>query len=144
MARKMSSHDDVFRDLGFSPTESEELRLRSDLLIRLKEKIEAIGESQSLIAKRLKTSQPRVSDLTRGKLHLFSLEELVRMLRALGADVSLNVREASAEPAIETTTRTEIWAPLALEQQYVAFAMELNVREIERVEYADTRLRLAA
>ena len=86
-----------FADLGFSEVESKELRLRSDLLRRLQEKIEAMKESQQLIADRLGVTQPRVSDVRRGKLHLFSLEALIQMLEKLGSEVSVTIHEQSVE-----------------------------------------------
>ena len=76
---------------------SEELKLRSDLLRRLQEELAAVKQPQHLVAARLGVSQPRVSDLRRGKLHLFSLESLINMLRKLGVEVSVTVPERSEE-----------------------------------------------
>lgn len=43
--------------------------------------------TQADAAKRLKVSQPRVSDLTRGKISRFSLDKLVDMLSDAGFEV---------------------------------------------------------
>jgi predicted XRE-type DNA-binding protein len=40
-------------------------------------------------------TQPRVSDLTRGKIELFGLDTLVTMLAAAGLRVTLQVRKAA-------------------------------------------------
>jgi predicted XRE-type DNA-binding protein len=92
MSRIEKSSGDVFQDLGFSPTESEDLRLRSDLLIELQDRIGALKVSQSRIAERLGIAQPRVSDLLRGKIEKFSLDTLALFLRKLGAEVSFVVQ----------------------------------------------------
>jgi predicted XRE-type DNA-binding protein len=88
------SSGDVFRDLGFDVDESKELRRRSELMVAVQKQIAARtarGENQNAIAAILGVTQPRVSDLKRGKIHLFSLEMLVRLLDRLGATVELNV-----------------------------------------------------
>ena len=65
---------DVFADLGFSPAESRNLRLRSQMMRALRKFIENEELTQAEAAKRLKVTQPRISDLTRGKVSRFSLE----------------------------------------------------------------------
>ena len=79
---------DVFSDLGFSPAESHNLRIRSQMMTALRNLIEKEGLTQSDAAKRLNVSQPRVSDLVRGKISRFSLDTLVNMPgdAGLGAD----------------------------------------------------------
>ena len=72
---------DVFTDLGFSPAESRNLRIRSEMMTALRKFIEKEGLTQADAAKRLKVSQPRVSDLTRGKISRFSLDTLVNIHR---------------------------------------------------------------
>lgn len=85
------STGDVFRDLGFDSGEAQELRLRSDLMIRVQDIVRKLPGSQAQIAQQLGTTQPRVSDLLRGKLHLFSLDFLAQILTRLGAHVSVYV-----------------------------------------------------
>ena len=96
MATKLHrSSGNVFRDLGFGPEEAEHLRLRSELMIRLSKLIESRGLTQAQAAKLLGVSQPRVSDLVRGKIDLFSIDTLVDMLAYAGVRVSLTVRSRS-------------------------------------------------
>jgi predicted XRE-type DNA-binding protein len=78
------STGNVFRDLGFAPDEAEHLRVRSDLLIQLQKAIRARGLKQAQAAKLLDVTQPRVSDLMRGRLDLFSVDTLIDMLARLG------------------------------------------------------------
>ena len=93
------SSGNVFRDLGFSEREAEHLTVRADLLIQLQKVVAARGVTQAQLAKLLHVSQPRVSDLLRGRLHLFSIETLIDMLACLGVRVRLVVRRARRRKA---------------------------------------------
>ena len=86
------SSGNVFRDLGFAPEEAENLRLRSELMIQLGRVIKDRDLTQARAAKLFDVSQPRVSDLVRGKIHRFSVDTLIAMLGHAGAHVSLVVR----------------------------------------------------
>jgi predicted XRE-type DNA-binding protein len=83
------SSGNVFRDLGFSPEEAEHLLVRSDLLIKVQELIASRGLTQADVAKILRVTQPRVSDLLRGRIDLFSTDALIDMLARLGVRVRL-------------------------------------------------------
>jgi predicted XRE-type DNA-binding protein len=83
------SSGNVFRDLGFSATEAENLRLRSELMIALSNVIESRRLTQVQAASLLGVSQPRISDLVRGKIDRFSLDTLVAMLGHAGVHVRL-------------------------------------------------------
>jgi predicted XRE-type DNA-binding protein len=74
----------VFADLGFSPAESRNLRIRSEMMAALRKFIEQEGFTQAEAARRLKVSPPRISDLTRGKISRFCLDTLVNMLSDAG------------------------------------------------------------
>ena len=65
------SSGNVFRDLGFPPDEAEHLQVRSDLMIRLTRILEARGLTQAAAATLLGVTQPRISDLMRGKVDRF-------------------------------------------------------------------------
>ena len=85
----------VFRDLGFDTAEAENLKLRSDLMIGLSKLIKARRLTQAKAAALLGVSQPRVSDLLRGKIDRFSVDTLVAMLGRAGAQVELVVKPRS-------------------------------------------------
>ena len=90
MATRMRrSSGNVFRDLGFRPAEAENLKLRSELMIELSKLIESRGLTQVQAATLLGVSQPRVSDLVRGKIDRFSIDTLVAMLGHAGVRVQL-------------------------------------------------------
>ena len=86
------SAGNVFRDLGFDPEEAENLRIRSDLMIQLTKLLERRGLTHAQAARLLGVTQPRISDLTRGKIDRFSIDTLVEMLGHAGTRVSIVVR----------------------------------------------------
>ena len=86
------SSGNVFRDLGFSPEEAEHLKIRSDLMIHVQNIIRARRLKQAEAAKVLGVTQPRVSDLLRGRIDLFSTDMLIDMLAHLGGRVKLVVK----------------------------------------------------
>ncbi len=88
------SSGNVFTDLGFDPEESENLRIRADLMIRLALLIEKRGMTQVRAARLLGVSQPRISDLVRGRIDRFSVDSLIEMLGHAGARVTVQVRVA--------------------------------------------------
>ena len=81
------SSGNVFLDLGFSAEEAEHLLVRADLLIQLQKAIASRGLTQAKAAKILRVTQPRVSDLLRGRIDLFSTDSLIDMLARLGVHV---------------------------------------------------------
>ena len=82
----------VFTDLGFGADEAANLQLRSDLMIKLRKRLETLGSTQAEWAQILGVSQPRVSDLFRSKIDRFSVDTLIMFLGKTGAEVRLSVR----------------------------------------------------
>lgn len=78
-----------------TPAEAENMKLRSALIMALKERITSEGLSQSQAAKLFGVTQPRISDLLRGKINLFGLDTLVNMAVSAGLHVELRVMEAA-------------------------------------------------
>jgi predicted XRE-type DNA-binding protein len=60
------------------------MRARSELMMRLSEVIRGSGMSQGDAADLFGVTQPRISDLMRGKINLFSLDTLIDMAAAAG------------------------------------------------------------
>jgi predicted XRE-type DNA-binding protein len=78
-----------------TPAQAENMKLRSALMVALKDHIAREGLSQSQAAKVFGVTQPRVSDLMRGKSDLFGLDTLVNMLAAAGLHIEMRVLEAA-------------------------------------------------
>ena len=85
----------VFRDVGFPPDEAHNLLLRADLMLRVEKFVKDYGLTQTAAAKTLGITQPRLNQLLKGKLELFSLDALVRMLANAGLRVELRVKKAA-------------------------------------------------
>jgi predicted XRE-type DNA-binding protein len=90
--RVTPSTGNVFRDLGFSKEESGHLLVRADLLIQAQKAITSRRLTQAEAARVLRVTQPRVSDLLRGRIDLFSTDTLIDMLARLGVSVRLVVK----------------------------------------------------
>ena len=88
------STGNVFRDLGFSADEAEHLLVRAELLIQLQKALASRGLTQAKAAKILRVTQPRVSDMLRGRIDLFSTDSLIDMLARLGVHVRLVLKPA--------------------------------------------------
>ena len=86
------STGNVFRDIGFRSEEAEHLLVRADLMIQIQKLIASRRLKQRNAAKILGVTQPRVSDLLRGRIDLFSTDALIDMLARLGATVRLTVK----------------------------------------------------
>lgn len=85
----------VWDAIGDTPEEAENMKLRSALMMALKGHIARVGLSQSQAAKLFGVTQPRVSDLMRGKISLFAIDALVNMAAAAGMHVEMRVLEAA-------------------------------------------------
>ena len=86
---------DVFSDLGFNAAEAENLRIRSAMMRALVAFIRKNELTQARAAKVFGISQPRISDLIRGKIYLFSIDNLVILLAAAGLRVDLKIKKAA-------------------------------------------------
>ncbi len=87
----IKSSGNVFDDLGFSKEEAAVLKMRADLMLKVRDSITKYGWTQSEAATRLQISQSRVSELIRGKRDKFSLDMLVMLATRAGNKVALEV-----------------------------------------------------
>ncbi|WP_428852957.1 helix-turn-helix domain-containing protein [Imbroritus primus] len=78
-----------------TPEAAENMKLRSILMMALANHITRTGMSQAQAAEVLGVTQPRVSDLMRGKINLFGLDALVNMTTAAGLHIEMRVLEAA-------------------------------------------------
>lgn len=85
----------VWDALEDTPGAAENMKIRAVLMREVVAYIDSAGMTQSQAAQRFGVTQPRISDLTRGKIDLFSIDALVGMLTAAGLHLDVRVREAS-------------------------------------------------
>lgn len=76
-----------------TPEEAENMKLRSSLMLALKNHLLRNNISQTEAARLFGVTQPRISDLMRGKINLFSLDALVNMAAAAGLHLEIRVVE---------------------------------------------------
>jgi predicted XRE-type DNA-binding protein len=90
MGERFNSVWDALED---TPEQAENMKLRAVLLTALKDYLNKHQLTQTEAAKVLGVTQPRVSDLMRGRIHLFGLDSLVNMTVAAGLTVELKILE---------------------------------------------------
>jgi predicted XRE-type DNA-binding protein len=76
-----------------TPQQAAGMRARSELLMALQAWVKAGGLTQVEAARRLGITQPRMSDLMRGKIGLFGLESLLDMATAAGLEPRVTLRK---------------------------------------------------
>jgi len=96
MVTVTKSSGNVFKDLGFDAAESENLKLRVQLMLELETLIHKERLTQSEAAELLGIHQSRVSDLMRGKIGRFSIDMLVKLLTRAGRKVEMKVKRNAA------------------------------------------------
>ena len=87
----MTTFNSVWDAIEDTPEEAENMKIRSALMRAIEDHIRAEGWSQQQAAERLGVTQPRVSDLMRGKIDKFTIDTLVNMLVAAGLHVQVRV-----------------------------------------------------
>ena len=87
--------DSIWDAIEDTPEEAENMKLRSTLMMALKKHIERTGITQVQAAKLFGVTQPRISDLMRGKISVFGLDALVNMATAAGFHVEMRILEAA-------------------------------------------------
>ena len=86
--------ESVWDALEDTAKEAANMKLRSILMTALKHHLARPEMSQAQAAALLGVTQPRISDLMRGKINLFALDALVNMATAAGLQIEMRVLEA--------------------------------------------------
>ena len=84
----------IYVDLGFSPAEAEYLLLRTKLMCAVGDVITERKLTQAKAARLFGVSQPRVSDVIRGRIERFTIDALVEMLAKAGVRLDIVTRPA--------------------------------------------------
>ncbi|RKE83274.1 XRE family transcriptional regulator [Rhizobium sp. AG855] len=85
------SYDNIFDAITEDSSEAADLQFRADLMITLRRIFEDRGWKQADIASALGVSQPRVSELIRGKIDLFSADKLIGFLAKMNVRLKPSV-----------------------------------------------------
>jgi predicted XRE-type DNA-binding protein len=89
------SSGNVFADLGL--TNAEKLKIKSGLIIEIMNAMERLDLTQQEAARRMGITQPKLSDILRGRNFSISERKLMDCLNRLGYDIEIRVKPA-AEP----------------------------------------------
>ena len=94
---KKQRFSSVWEAIEDTPEHAANMKLRSTLMIALKEHIGRTGMSQAQAAQVSGVTQPRISGLLRGKIqiNLFALDALVNMAAAAGLRIELRLLKAA-------------------------------------------------
>ena len=87
--------ENIWDAIEETPAQAVSMKLRSSLMLALKDHIVQSGMSQSKAAKFFGVTQPRISDLMRGRIDLFAIDSLVNMLAAAGMRIEMNIGKAA-------------------------------------------------
>jgi predicted XRE-type DNA-binding protein len=87
--------ESVWDALEDTPTEADNIKLRSSLMIAIREAVSAWGVTQAEAARRLGVTQPRLNDLLRGRVGKFSLDALVALAAHAGLAVHMEITLAA-------------------------------------------------
>jgi predicted XRE-type DNA-binding protein len=87
--------DNVWDAIEETPAQAENMKLRSTLMLALKDHIAQSGMSQSQAARLFGVTQPRISDLIRGRIDLFAIDSLVNMLAIAGLHIEMRIGKAA-------------------------------------------------
>lgn len=90
--QKFKSVWDAIED---TPGEAANMKARAELMRAIADYVRSSGLTQAEAAKVLGVTQPRISDLMRGKIDIFSLDTLVNMLGAAEIRLEMRLKKAA-------------------------------------------------
>ena len=99
---------DLFDDLGFSPAETLEMKVKAEIWQALLQHIEQHGFTQAYLVTTLRAHQPDVSNLLRGKISRISITKLIQFAGRLNLDARVKVTSPKATgkalPSLKAST----------------------------------------
>jgi predicted XRE-type DNA-binding protein len=99
---------DIFDDLGFSPAETLEMKIKAEIWQALLQHIEQHGFTQAYLVTMLKAHQPDVSNLLRGKISRISITKLIQFAARLNLEARIKVTSPKAigktPPSLKAST----------------------------------------
>ncbi len=74
-----------------SPAQAANMKARSEMMLAIRDTVDGWGVTQTIAAKRLGLTQPRMNDLVRGRINKFSLDALINLAARAGLSVRVEV-----------------------------------------------------
>jgi len=94
--KKKTRFVSVWDAIEDTPQQAASMRARSELMMALQGWAKTSGKTQVEAAKLFGITQPRMSDLVRGKISLFSLEALIDMATVAGLEPHVTIKKPKA------------------------------------------------
>ena len=91
----MKRYESVWDAIEADSASAESMKARARLMMSVEKAVRIWDVPQSVAAKRLGISQPRLNDLLRGKIGKFSLDALFDLAGRAGLKVSVGVKRAA-------------------------------------------------
>jgi predicted XRE-type DNA-binding protein len=91
---KTESYASVWDAIADTPEQAANLRARAELMQKIATIVEESGWTQTEAAHRCGVTQPRMSDLLRGRVSRFSLDALVNIATSIGRRVHVELEPA--------------------------------------------------
>lgn len=79
--------------LADTPEQATNVKIRAQLMLKIALLVQENGWTQAATAERCGVTQPRINNLLRGRISLFSLDTLVNIAAALGIRVRIDLDE---------------------------------------------------
>nr|WP_090276828.1 XRE family transcriptional regulator [Mycolicibacterium komanii]CRL70335.1 helix-turn-helix domain-containing protein [Mycolicibacterium komanii] len=95
-----SAYGSVWDAIADTPAESENLKVRSALMSAIRDKIDEFGWSQTVAARNMRITQPRVSDLVNGKISRFSVDALINLGAIVGVHMYIDQNHDNEDEAV--------------------------------------------
>lgn len=97
--------DSVWDAIEDTPQQAASMRVRSELMMALQKWLKTEGLTQSTAASLFGVTQPRISDLMRGRINLFSTDTLIDMAATAGLSPSVTIkRQKTAHKSSQLAT----------------------------------------
>ncbi len=95
--KKQTRFASVWDAIEDTPQQAASMRARSELMIALQGWVKTSGNTQAKAAKLFGITQPRMSDMVRGKIGLFSLDALIDMATVAGLEPHVTIKKPKAK-----------------------------------------------
>ena len=85
----------VWKDIGFSPAEAQDLEMRARMLMALDDYIAQKKLTRTGVAKLFGLTPVRATDLMKSRMNEFSLKDLIKLLAKAGLRADITIRKAA-------------------------------------------------
>jgi predicted XRE-type DNA-binding protein len=88
---KFEQFESVWDAVEDTPEEANNMKLRAQLMMKLRSHVQRTGLTQGQAAKLFGVTQPRIADLMCGRINHFNFEALVEMATCAGFTIEMEV-----------------------------------------------------